>query len=200
MGVGLLPPQEGMIYLLETASADPPEAPPPLTKNLVFRVLFSLPANNAGEGDETGKVSAVEKAAYDPGVDVFFQENAWMDGPACMAWANNSFLRSIKGEEGVVPMEQSILFADNLHAQTTDEFKKFLYGECNTLLRLLPPKLTDELQPVDAGYGRLLKVEDGNELDEFLGHEENLCLWETNKLSAGARRILFTRFIARAVA
>ncbi|CAB1104834.1 unnamed protein product [Ectocarpus sp. CCAP 1310/34] len=124
-----------------------------------------------------GKVSAVEKAAYDPGVDVLFQENAWMDGPTCMAWAKNSFLRSIKGEEGVVPEEQSILFADNLHAQTTDEFKKFLHGECNTLLRLLPPKLTDELQPVDAGYGRLLKVE-----------------------VAGARRILFTRFTARAVA
>ncbi|CAB1116487.1 unnamed protein product [Ectocarpus sp. CCAP 1310/34] len=92
-----------------------------------------------------GKVSAVEKAAYDPGVDVLFQENAWMDGPMCMAWAKNSFLRSIEGEEGVVPEEQSILFADNLHAQTTDEFKKFLHGECNTLLRLLPPKLTDEL-------------------------------------------------------
>lgn len=147
-----------------------------------------------------GKVSAVERAAYDPGVDVLFQENAWMDGPTCMAWAKNSFLRSLKGKEGVVPEEQSILFADNLHAQTTDEFKKFLHGECNTLLRLLPPRLTDELQPVDAGYGRLLKVEVGNELDEFLGHEENLCLWETNKLSAGARRILFTRFIAKAVA
>ncbi|CAB1097678.1 unnamed protein product [Ectocarpus sp. CCAP 1310/34] len=146
------------------------------------------------------QVPAVEKAAYDPGVDVLFQENAWMDGPTCMTWAKHSFLSSMKGEEGVVPEEQSILFADNLHAQTTDDFKKFLHGECNTLLRLLPPKLTDELQPVDAGYGRLLKVEVGNELDEFLGHEENLCLWETNKLSAGARRILFTRFIARAVA
>ncbi|CAB1120007.1 unnamed protein product [Ectocarpus sp. CCAP 1310/34] len=147
-----------------------------------------------------GKVSGVDKAAYDPGVDVLFQENAWMHGPTCMAWAKNSFLNSIKGEEGVVPEEQSILFADNLHAQTTDEFKKFLRGECNTLLRLLPPKLTDELQQVDAGYGRLLKVEVGNELDEFLGHEENLCLWEANKLSAGARRILFMRFVARAVA
>ncbi|CAB1107437.1 unnamed protein product [Ectocarpus sp. CCAP 1310/34] len=35
---------------------------------------------------------------------------------------------------------------------------------------------------------------------EFLGHEENLRLWETNRLSAGARRILFVRFVARAVA
>ncbi|CAB1101298.1 unnamed protein product [Ectocarpus sp. CCAP 1310/34] len=124
-----------------------------------------------------GKVLAVEKAAYDPGVDVLFQENAWMDGPTCMAWAKNSFLRSITGEEGVVPEEQPILFADNLHAQTTDEFNKSLHGECNTLLRLLHPKLTDELQPVDTGYGRLLTVE-----------------------VAGARRILFTRFIAREVA
>eukprot|EP00903_Cladosiphon_okamuranus_P014555 g13501.t1 len=45
------------------------------------------------------KVSAVERAAYDPGVDVLFQENAWMDGPSCVAWAKNSFLRSLKGQE-----------------------------------------------------------------------------------------------------
>ncbi|CAB1111500.1 unnamed protein product [Ectocarpus sp. CCAP 1310/34] len=83
----------------------------------------------------------------------------------------------------------------SLHAGRPDTFPPRAFS-----LRLLPPKLTDELQPVDAGYGRLLKAEVGNELDEFLGHVENLCLWETNNDAAGARRILFTRFIARAVA
>lgn len=79
-----------------------------------------------------------------------------------------------------MPQEQSIRFADNLQAQTTDEFKISLHDECNTRLRLLPPDTTDELQPVDAGYERLLKVEAGKKLDKWLGYEENLPQWETN--------------------
>jgi hypothetical protein len=147
-----------------------------------------------------GRVPAVERAAYDPRVDVFFQENAWMDNATSIAWLKKSLLRSLKGEEGVVPREQSILFADNLHAQTTDEFKRVLHEECNTLLWLLPPGTTDTLQPVDAGYGRLLKVEAGKELDKWLGKNDNLSQWETNALSAGKRRILLTRFIGEAIA
>ncbi|CAB1100647.1 unnamed protein product [Ectocarpus sp. CCAP 1310/34] len=81
-----------------------------------------------------------------------------------------AFLRSIKGEE-----------VQHAAAATSPQVgRRTLTGRC----RLWTPP-----------QSRI-----GNELDEFLGHEENLCLWETNKLSAGARRILFTRFIARAVA
>ena len=119
-----------------------------------------------------GRVPMVERAAYDPRVDVFFQENARMDTATSIVWLKKSLLRSLKGEEGVVPRKQSILFADNLLAQTMDEFKRVLHEECNTLLWLLPPGTTDELQPVDAGYGRLLKVEAGKELDEWLGKDK----------------------------
>ena len=110
-----------------------------------------------------------------------------MDNATSIAWLKKSLLSSLKREEGVVPREQSILFADNLHAQTTDEFKRVLHEKCNTLLWLLPPGTTDELQPVDAGYGRLLKVGAGKELDEWLGKDDNLLQWETNALSAGKR-------------
>ena len=147
-----------------------------------------------------GKVPAVERAAYDPRVDVFFQDNAWMDNATSIAWLKKSLLRSLKGEEGVVPRDQSILFANSLHVQTTDEVKRILHEECNTLLWLLPPGTTDELQPVDAGYGRLLKVEAGKELDEWLGKDDNLSQWETSALSAGKRRILLTQFIGEVIA
>ena len=130
---------------------------------------------------------------------VFFQENTWMDNATSIAWLKKSLLRSLKGEEGVVPWEQSILFTDNLYAQTTDEFNRILHEECNTLLWLLPPGTTDELQPVDAGYGRLLKVDAGKDLDEWLGKDDNLSQWETNALSAGERRILLTQFIGEAI-
>ena len=45
---------------------------------------------------------------------VLFQKNAWMDNATSIAWLKKSLLRSLKGEEGVVPRDQSILFADNL--------------------------------------------------------------------------------------
>ena len=116
----------------------------------------------------------MERAAYDPRVDVCFQENAWMENATSIAWLKKSLLRSLKGEDGVVPREQSILFTDNLHAQTADKFKRALHEECNTLLWLLRPGTTDDLQPVDAGYGRLLKVGAGKELDEWLEEDDNL--------------------------
>ena len=53
-----------------------------------------------------GRISAVERAAYDPRVEVFFQVSAWMDDATCIAWAKQSFLRSMMGDEEVVPSEQ----------------------------------------------------------------------------------------------
>ena len=44
----------------------------------------------------TGKrISKVEKKAYDPRVDVFFQKNAWADSDFCMAWAKRCFRKSL---------------------------------------------------------------------------------------------------------
>ena len=50
----------------------------------------------------TGKrISKVEKKAYDPRVDVFFQKNAWADSDFCMAWAKRCFRKSLmQGGEG----------------------------------------------------------------------------------------------------
>lgn len=76
---------------------------------------------------------------------------------------------------------------------TTNEFKRFLHNKRKTLLWLLPTGTADDLQPVDAGYERFLKVKAGNELDKWLGQEDNLLQWETNALSAGKRRVLLTR-------
>ena len=66
------------------------------------------------------------------------------------------------------PDEQFLLFADNLHGQTTDEFRSVLIQQCNTLLWLLPAGCTDAIQPNSAGYGRLFKVHVSNALDDWL--------------------------------
>ena len=78
---------------------------------------------------------------------------------------------------------------DNLHAQTTDAFKEFLSEHCNTLAWYFPANNTDEVQPVDARVGRMLKVEVGRQLDIWVGRADNLEKWESNKLTASDRRV-----------
>ena len=55
-----------------------------------------------------------------------------------------------------------------MNGQTTGELKKKLKEGCNTLLWLLPPGCTEEVQPVNAGYGRLVKLEEGKTLEAWV--------------------------------
>ena len=115
-----------------------------------------------------------------------------------MQWARRTFQEGLKGVDGKLPAAQSLLLMDNLHGQTTAEFKMYLHKFCNTLLWHLPAGCTDEVQPIDAGYGRLLKVYTGQALDEWLGHGENLQKWECNALTASERRVLITKWVGEA--
>ncbi|CAN0033077.1 unnamed protein product, partial [Pylaiella littoralis] len=147
----------------------------------------------------TGKrITAVEKAAWHPEVDVEWQACAWADSSFCNSWAKNTYRKAVCGTSLTPPKEESILFADNLHGQTTEEFRRILKQDCNTLLWLVPPRCTDEVQPVDAGYGRLFEVYVRKELDVFLPEGDNVERWESNKLTASDRRILLTQWIGRA--
>ena len=146
----------------------------------------------------TGKrINAVEKAAWHPDVDVYWQSCAWADSAFCNSWAANTYRKGVCGSSTAAPEEQSILFADNLCGQTTDEFKRVL-KECNTLHWISPPKYTDELQPVDVGYGKLFKVYVGKALDGWLLNGDNVEKWASNKLTAADRRILITQWIGEA--
>ena len=136
----------------------------------------------------TGKrINAVEKAAWYPDVDVYWQGCAWADSAFCNSWAANTCRKGVCGSSIESPEEQSILFADNLYGQTTDEFKHVLKKECNALLWLLSPKCTNEVQPVDAGHGMLFKVYVGKALDGWLLNGDNVEKWESNELTASDR-------------
>ena len=88
----------------------------------------------------TGKrIDAVEKAAWHKGVEVYWQACAWADSAFCNSWAGNTYRKGVGGSSIAAPKEQSILFADNLYVQTTEDFKRVL-KERNTLLWLLLPK------------------------------------------------------------
>lgn len=147
-----------------------------------------------------GRVSKVERAAYDERVDVFFQPNAWADDNFCLEWAKRCFRPSVMAASGGrVPEAQTVLLADNLHGQTTEQFREYLYKECNTLLWLYASQCTDELQPVDAGYGRRIQVGVGVKLDLWLEHGENLQKWENGSLTASERRVLLTHWVGAVV-
>ena len=109
----------------------------------------------------------------------------------------NTYHNSARGSSIATPEELSILFADNLYGQTTDEFKHPSKDEGNTLLWFLPPGCTDEVQPVDAGYGRLVKVHVGKALNVWLLNGDNVETWESNKLTSSGR-ILITQWAGEA--
>ena len=91
--------------------------------------------------------------------------------------------------------QQFIWFADGLHGQTTDEFKRVLAQKRNTLLWCLPDGYTDEIQPIDLGYGRLFKVHMGKAFDGWLLDAEHVELRESNKQTASQPRLLTTQWV-----
>ena len=62
----------------------------------------------------------------------------------------------------------------------------------------VPPNETDQVQPIDRGMGRQIKVYLGQLLDEWLDDEDNLEKWESNKLTASNRRILLAHWFYKA--
>ena len=145
-----------------------------------------------------GHVSKVEQQAYDKRVDVYFQSYAWADSDFCIQWARRTFQRGLKGADDELPAAQSLLLMDNLHGHTTEEFKMYLHMFCNTLLWHFPAGCTDEVQPIDAGYGRRLKVNTGQALDEWFRHGDNLLKLECNALTASERLVLITNWVGEA--
>ena len=54
-----------------------------------------------------------------------------------------------------------------------------LKQQCNVLLFPLPAGCTDEIQHINAGYGRLFKVHVGNALGKWLLDADHVELWSS---------------------
>ena len=119
---------------------------------------------NAGADDErhgwvdlvskgTGKqVRNEETSRYHPSVDMYWQKNAWVDGPV-MIQLTNKFVQEKKARYGD---EWVLLFCNNLSAHLLPEVKA-IFGSNQVLLVYFPPNMTEMIQPVNAGYGRSLR-------------------------------------------
>ena len=62
----------------------------------------------------------------------------------------------------------------------------------------MPPGKTDQVQPIDRGLGRHVKIYMGQEEDEWLEDDDNLTKWEDNKLTACDRRVLIATWFSKA--
>ena len=102
-----------------------------------------------------GNVRADEKAEYDGGVDVYFQSCAWMDSEINMQWVAKTVAPGIgKSVE------------DNVAFQQDKQFHNACTHEMNAIVYLLPESHTDNIQPIDAGFGKMYKTKIGEEMDK----------------------------------
>ncbi|XP_014675269.1 PREDICTED: jerky protein homolog-like [Priapulus caudatus] len=139
-----------------------------------------------------GNVSSAVRAEYDRDVDVYFQRCAWMDSEINMQWVSGTLLPGV----GNSPNEK-VIFADNVGFQQVKQFHEACREEINAIVYLLPENQTDKVQPIDAGYGKLIKSKVGEAMEGWLEKEANLEEWH-DKLSAKRRRILMTQWTAQA--
>ena len=93
-----------------------------------------------------------ERLAWHPNVDVYFQENAWVDTKTCMDWTNNTLKKCVDSEN-----LKFLLLCDNLDAQCQRESKEAIHV-LNGLVWYGLKNATDLWQVVDAGVAQLLKV------------------------------------------
>ena len=93
------------------------------------------------------RISANEKLAWHPDVDVFRQDNALLDQNFCMDWFTRS-LSPFLQQEGI---SKFVLLLDNLTGQMQNDFKEAMSGEKELLWHGLPDA-TDLWQPVGVGF------------------------------------------------
>lgn len=110
-----------------------------------------------------GNVTSGEKAQYDNGVDVYFQQCAWMDEDLNMQWLIGTLIPGIGNEP-----DEKVLFADNVGFQQAKKFHEACRKEINELVYLLPVNHTDKVQPIDAGCGRMMKKKIGESMERWL--------------------------------
>ena len=143
-----------------------------------------------------------ERKSYDSDVDVHFQKKAWADRDTCNAWVRNelkSFMEEVRADlnlERDDDEEIALLLADNLDAQTHEEFRRNL-SSIGVKLMLGPPNIntTDIWQPVDHNIGAYYHRRMGELYDQWMsdqsahGRAQHDCL-----VPAPIRRIMLTEW------
>ena len=81
-------------------------------------------------------------------------------------------------------------------AQTTERVKTILTQECQTTLKLVPPGATSKVQPLDVTFNAEFKKSVDRLATEHLSANSEHFM--TGKVTAGDRRVLFTKWVGTA--
>ena len=139
------------------------------------------------------RITDDEVQAWHPDVDVYFQEKAWADTKFSCDWVRKALSQATPDES------KFVLFCDNLTAQCTDEFKNEVSAVTGVVWYGLS-SATDLWQPVDSGYGELLKVLMSQHHNRWLDDDDNAERWYGNErpYTAKERRILISHWAGEA--
>ena len=163
------------------------EQPPPC---LIFR----------GTG---ARISQEERDAYPPELVVLWQPKAWADRPTTVECVDKCFSKVIDADIAAGVADDSwryLMIADNLDAQDAVRNPPYIAAldKCKTDDHKVPGGYTDQVQPVDRGKGRHIKIYIGEEEDAWLEDDDNLQKYENNELTASDRRILIANWYFKA--
>ena len=117
---------------------------------------------------------------------MLWQDKAWIDRPLAEEWAEDVIKPFMKAERraGVARADtRYLLFQDNLDAQKQPGYLNKLRA-CGVDDHKLPPNETDQVQPIDRGLGRQVKI--------YLGHHMDEC-WTMTTVSLSGRRMPLPR-------
>ena len=113
-----------------------------------------------------------------------------------MEWAEDVIKPFIQAERkaGVASAStRYLLLEDNLDSQKQPDYLEFL-KKWAVDDHKVPPNETDQVQPIDRGLGRVVKLYMGQQMDGWLEDDNNMERWESTKkgkaLTASDRRIL----------
>ena len=124
-----------------------------------------------------GNVSDFERGAYPKGLVVLWQAKAWVDRPLALEWAEDVIKPFIEAERkaGVAGSStRYLLFQDNLDSQKQPDYINFL-KEWGVDDHKMPPNETDQVQPIDRGFGRQVKIYLGQQVDCTVESHHLLC-------------------------
>eukprot|EP00474_Spongospora_subterranea_P005982 CRZ06440.1 hypothetical protein [Spongospora subterranea] len=144
-------------------------------------------------GAGTMIMNSSETSDWDPRVSVLFQANAWVDGHTAINIAKLYLQDPVFQQDRA---ESRLFLCDNLDAHQNSDF-------CSSMEKLgklmyFPPNVTDMIQPIDAGAGRMMKYHVALQLDKELENPAFLSKWTDGKFSARERRILITKWVGNA--
>ena len=149
------------------------------------------------------RISQAEKDTYPPELVVLWQPKAWVDRPIAIEWVETCFAKVIDADKAAGVADDStryLMIQDNLDAQDAKRNPPYIVAldKCLTDDHKVPAGKTDQVQPIDRGLGRHIKIIMGQEEDEWLEDDDNLTKYENNELTAGDRRILISQWYCAA--